>query len=64
MDPFYRLRDKTTNDYMLGKPPAKKPPRVVVTADEIFLVDETVKRGSCFAHKLDEDEILSEFQQN
>lgn len=49
---------------MLGKPPAKKPPRVVVTADEIFLVDETVKRGSCFAHKLDEDEILSEFQQN
>ena len=61
VDPFYRLRDKTTNNYMLGKPPAKKPSRVVVTADEIFVLDDDVRRGTCFASKLDADEILSEF---
>ena len=31
VDPFSRLRNKGTNEYMLGKPPAKKPPKVVVT---------------------------------
>lgn len=46
---------------MLGKPPAKKPSRVVVTADEIFVLDDDVRRGTCFASKLDADEILSEF---
>ena len=31
VDPFYRLRKKGTNEYMCGKPPVKKPPRVIVT---------------------------------
>lgn len=47
---------------MLGKPKAKKPPRVVVTADEIFVIDEAVRRGTCFTSKMDADEILLEFQ--
>jgi len=61
VDPFYRLRDKNSNEYMLGKPKAKKPPRVVVTADEIFVIDEAVRRGTCFTSKMDADEILLEF---
>ena len=55
------MRDKSTNEYMLGKPPAKKPSRVVVTADEIFVLDEQLRRGTCFVNKLDADEILTEF---
>lgn len=39
-DPFARLRDKSTNEYMLGKPAAKKPPNVIVTADEVIRLGE------------------------
>lgn len=62
LDPFYRLRNKNTNEYMLGKPPAKQPPRVIVTQDEIIRLDKQIKSGTCFEPKLDEDEILSGFQ--
>lgn len=61
-DPFYRLRNKNTNEYMLGKPPAKKPPRVIVTADDIVIVEECIKEGTCFAPKMDEDEVLGGYQ--
>jgi hypothetical protein len=62
LDPFFRLRDKRTNEYMLGKPPAKKPPTVIVTADEVIRVEEALKRGTCYAPKMDEDELWCEFQ--
>ncbi len=62
VDPFYRLRHKITNEYMLGKPPAKQPPKVIVTQDEIIRYDNQLKIGTCYEPRLDEDEILSEFQ--
>lgn len=62
VDPFYRLRKKGTNEYMCGKPPVKKPPRVIVTQDEIIRLDEGLRAGTCFAPKLDEEDILGEFQ--
>ena len=46
---------------MLGKPPAKKPPRVIVTTDEIIRIDENLKSGTCFLPKFDEDEVLTEY---
>ena len=39
-DPFSRLRNKNTNEFMLGKPKAKKPPNVIVTADEVIRLGE------------------------
>ena len=62
LDPFHRLRDKKTNEYMLGKPPAKKPPTVIVTADEIIRIDNRLKSGMCYPPRLNEDEVLSEYQ--
>ena len=44
LDPFYRLKNKASNDYMLGKPAAKKPPSVIVTADEIIRVGEQLTK--------------------
>ena len=61
-DPFTRLKDKKTNEYMLGKPAAKKPPNVLVTAGEIIRLNEDIKSGTCFLPKLDEDELLCGYQ--
>ena len=61
MDPFHRLKDKKTNEYMLGKPPAKKPPTVIVTAYEIIRIDNRLKNGTCYPPRLNEDEVLSEY---
>ena len=61
LDPFYRVRDKNYNEYMLGKPPAKKPPTVIVTADDIIRIEEGMKNGTCFPPKLDQDEVLAEY---
>lgn len=47
---------------MLGKPKAKKPPNVIVTADDIIRVGEDIKSGTCFLPKLDEDELLCGYQ--
>jgi len=62
LDPFHTLRDKRTNEHMLGKPAARKPPTVIVTADEIIRIDERLRSGTCFPPKLDEEEVLSEYQ--
>ena len=62
LDPFYRLKNKASNDYMLGKPAAKKPPSVIVTADEIIRVGEQLTKGTCLMPKMDEDELLTEYQ--
>ena len=61
-DPFARLKEKNTNEYMLGKPRAKKPPNVLVTADEVIRVGEDLRSGTCFLPKLDEDELLCGYQ--
>ena len=61
-DPFARLRDKNTNEYMLGKPAVKKPPNVIVTADDIIRVGEDLRPGTCFLPKMDEDELLCGYQ--
>lgn len=64
IDPFYRLKKKGTNEYMIDKPKVKKPPKVIVTAEEVLRVDEKIKPGTCFAPKLDEDEVFGEYQQD
>ena len=61
-DPFFRLRDKCTNEYMLGKPPAKKPPLVVVTVDQDISHLQEIRIGTCFAPQMNHDEILSDYQ--
>ena len=61
IDPFFNLRDKSTNEYMLGKPAAKKPPTVIVTADEVIRVNEFMHAGTCMQPKLDEDEVLMSY---
>ena len=60
-DPFYRIRDKNTNEYMLGKPRPRKPPQVLVTQDDIIRLTESVRPGTCFLPKLDEDELLTDY---
>lgn len=47
---------------MLGKPAVKKPPNVIVTADDIIRIGEDLKSGTCFMPKLDEDELLCGYQ--
>ena len=61
-DPFYRLRDKNTNEYMLGKPRPRKPPQVIVTQDDIIRLTDSIRPGTCFMPKLDEDELLTDYQ--
>ena len=62
LDPFYRLKNKGTNEYMFEKPKVKKPPNVIVTADDIIRVDEALMPGTCYVPKFDEDELLTEYQ--
>ena len=47
---------------MIGKPASKKPPNVIVTADEIIRIGEDIRSGTCFLPKLDEDELLCGYQ--
>lgn len=47
---------------MLSKPKAKKPPNVIVTADEIIRLGEDIRSGTCFLPKFDEDELLCGYQ--
>ena len=47
---------------MLGKPAARKPPNVLVTADEVIRIGEDLKSGTCFLPKMDEDELLCGYQ--
>ena len=61
-DPFFRLREKNTNEYMLGKPAAKKPPLVVVTVDQDISHLNELKIGTCFAPPVNHEEILSGYQ--
>ena len=56
------MKDKSTNEYMLGKPATKKPPNVIVTADEIIRIGEQIWSGTCFLPKMDEDELLCGYQ--
>ena len=56
------MREKNTNEYMLVKPAAKKPPNVIVTADEIIRIGEDIRPGACFLPKMDEDELLCGYQ--
>ena len=62
IDPFHKLVDIKTNEYMLGKPKPKKPPQVIVTADEIIRLNENIRAGTCFLPKMDEDELLTAYQ--
>ena len=62
VDPFYRLRNKGTNEYMVDKPKVKKPPKVIVTADDFVKADFKLKKGTCLAPKFDEDEVFGEYQ--
>ena len=47
---------------MLGKPAVKKPPNVIVTADEVIRLGESITSGTCFLPKFDEDELLCGYQ--
>lgn len=64
IDPFYRLKKKGTNEYMIEKPKVKKPPNVLVTAEEVIKVESLLKKGTCFVPKLDEDEVFGEYQKD
>lgn len=46
---------------MLGKPRPRKPPQVLVTQDDIIRLTESVRPGTCFLPKLDEDELLTDY---